>query len=119
QDMGVPLEIEDFEGVRREDVPIGDRIFRMPFFDPQGRMTIMQWNTKSLGVDYRIGPRETKLETYTFNIPYDIAPGELTVTAVMNYRLLVKPVGELLDVPEEEYAIHEINRHSTQITVIP
>jgi len=119
QDMGIPLGKDDFEGVQREDVPNGDRIFRMPFFDPQGRMTIMQWNTKSTGVDYRIGPRETKLETYTFNIPYDIAPGELTVTAVMNYRLLVKPVGELLDVPEEEYAIHEINRHSTEITVIP
>jgi len=119
QDMGVPLEIEDFEGVQREDVPVGDRIFRMPFFDPQGRMTIMQWNTKELGVDYRIGPRETKLETYSFDIPYDIAPGKLKVTAVLNYRLLVKPVGELLEVPPEEYAIHEINRHSTEINVIP
>ena len=119
QDMGVPLGEENFEGVQREDVPVGDRIFRMPYFDPQGRMTIMQWNTESLGTDYRIGPRETKLETFTFEVPYDVAPGELEVTAVLNYRLLVKPVGELLDVPEEEYAIHEINRHSTEITVLP
>jgi nitrate/TMAO reductase-like tetraheme cytochrome c subunit len=119
QDMGVPLGIDDFEGVRREDVPIGDRIFRMPYFDPQGRMTIMQWNTKSLGVDYRIGPRETKMETFTFNLPFEIAPGDVQITAVLNYRLLVKPVGEFLDVPEEEYAVHEINRHSTQITVLP
>ena len=118
QDMAVPLGKENFDGVQREDVPNGDRIFRMPYFDPQGRMTLMQWNTDSLGVDYRIGPRETKLETYTFRVPYDIAPGELTVTAVLNYRLLVKPVGELLDVPEEEYAVNEINRHSTQVTVI-
>lgn len=119
QDMGVPLEIEDFEGVQREDVPIGDRIFRMPFFDPQGRMTIMQWNTKELGVDYRIGPRETKLETYSFDIPYDIAPGKLKIRAVLNYRLLVKPVGEFLEVPPEEYAVHEINRQTTEINVIP
>jgi len=119
QDMGVPLGIEDFEGVRREDVPIGDRIFRMPYFDPQGRMTIMQWNTASLGVDYRIGPRETKMETFTFNLPFEVAPGKLKVTAVLNYRLLVKPVAEFLEVPEEEYAIHEINRHSTEVTVLP
>jgi hypothetical protein len=119
QDMGVPLQKPDFEGVKREDVPIGDRIFRMPYFDPQGRMTLMQWNTASLGVDYRIGPRETKLETFTFNLPYEVAPGKLKVTAVMNYRLLVKPVAVLLNVPEEEYAIHEINRHSTEITVLP
>ena len=119
QDMAVPLGKENFEGVQREDVPEGDRIFRMPYFDPQGRMTIMQWNTASLGVDYRIGPRETKLETYTFNLPFDVAPGKLKVTAIMNYRLLVKPVGEYLEVPEEEYRKQEINRHSTEITVLP
>jgi len=119
QDMSVPLDDPTFKGVRREDVPVGDRIFRMPYFDPQGRMTIMQWNTDSLGVDYRIGPRETKMETYTFNIPYDVAPGKMKVRAVMNYRLLVKPVAELLDVPEEEYAIHKINETETEIQIYP
>jgi hypothetical protein len=119
QDMGVPLGIEDFKGVRREEVPIGDRIFRMPYFDPQGRMTIMQWNTDSLGVDYRIGPRETKTETFTFQLPYKIKPGQVKVTASLYYRLLVKPVGEYLEVPEEEYAALEVNNHSTEITVYP
>lgn len=119
QDMAVPLKKPDFTGVRREEVPVGDRIFRMPYFDPQGRMTIMQWNTASLGVDYRFGPRETKTETYTFRLPYDVAPGRMTVKAVMNYRLLVKPVAELLGVPEEEYAIHRINEQKTEIEVLP
>ncbi|HZH72897.1 MAG TPA: multiheme c-type cytochrome [Mariniphaga sp.] len=119
QDMGVPLGIENFEGVRREEVPIGDRIFRMPFFDPQGRMTIMQWNTAKLGVDYRIGPRETKTETYTFQLPFETEPGKLKVRAAMYYRLLVKPVGEYLEVPEEEYAALEVNSHETEITVYP
>lgn len=119
QDMGVPLGIENFEGVRREDVPIGDRIFRIPYFDPEGRMTIMQWNTASLGVDYRIGPRETKTETYTFELPFEIEPGKLKVKAEMYYRLLVKPVGEYLEVPEEEYQEQLVNNHSTEITVYP
>ncbi|MFP4527467.1 MAG: multiheme c-type cytochrome [Candidatus Kapaibacterium sp.] len=117
QDMGVPLEIDNFEGVRREEVPVGDRIFRMPYFDPEGRMTIMQWNTKSLGVDYRIGPRETVLEHYTFKIPYEVPPGKLTVTASMYYRKLVKPVAEYLEVPAEEYEAIKVNEHSTEITV--
>ena len=119
QDMGVPLGRENFKGVRREDVPLGDRIFRMPYFDPQGRMTIMQWNTDSLGVDYRFGPRETKMETFTWNVPFGIEPGEVEITAVLNYRLLVKSVAELLKVPEEEYAIHEINRQTASLTVYP
>lgn len=119
QDMGIPLDKPDFKGVQRDGIPVGDRIFRMPYFDPQGRMTMQQWNTASLGVDYRFGPRETKLETYTFTLPYEVAPGELTVTAKLNYQLLVKPVGEFLGVPEEETAAFVVNEQSTTLTVLP
>ncbi len=119
QDMGIAKNMPDFAGVQRDGVPLGDRIFRMPYFDPQGRMTIQQWNTASLGVDYRIGPRETKIEHFTFELPYDIEPGTLTVTATLNYQLLVKPVAEFLNVPEEESAIVEVNYHSTSIEVLP
>lgn len=119
QDMGIALNKPDFEGVQRDGVPIGDRIFRMPYFDPQGRMTIQQWNTKSLGVDYRIGPRETKLETFTFDIPDEAEPGPMTVTATLNYQLLVKPVADFLGVPEEESAIKEVNNHQTTIEILP
>lgn len=119
QDMGVPLDQPDFKGVQRDGIPVGDRIFRMPYFDPQGRMTMMQWNTKSLGVDYRIGPRETKVETYTFEVPVDAAPGPLKVNAALNYRLLVKPVGDFLGVPEEETKVTVINTGSTQLEILP
>jgi hypothetical protein len=82
-------------------------------------MTIMQWNTAKLGVDYRIGPRETKVEKFTFKLPYDIAPGEMKVTAVMNYQLLVKPVADLLKVPEDESEIKIVNEHSTSVNILP
>jgi len=117
QDMGIALGQPDFPGVRREDVPVGDRIFRMPYFDSQGRMTIQQWNTASLGVDYRVPPRGTKVETYTFDLPFEIEPGEVTVTATVNYRRLVKPVAEFLEVPEDEYRTIKLNEHSTAFTV--
>jgi hypothetical protein len=118
QDMGIALNDPGFKGVNRDGIPIGDRIFRMPYFDPQGRMTIQQWNTKSLGVDYRIGPRETKLETCTFNIPFEAAPGPMKVTAVLNYQKLVGPVAEFLGVPEEAEII-KVNDHSTFVTILP
>ncbi|MEX0986855.1 MAG: multiheme c-type cytochrome [Bacteroidales bacterium] len=119
QDMGVPLGIDDFEGVQRDGIPHGNRIFRMPYFDPEGRMTIMQWNTASLGTDYRIGPRETKIETYTFNLPWETAPGEMKVKAVLNYQLLVKPVADFLNVPEEESEIMVVNEHVTSLNILP
>lgn len=119
QDMGIALNEPDFKGVQRDGIPVGDRIFRKPYFDPQGRMTIQQWNTKSQGVDYRIGPRETKLENFTFNLPADIAPGQLKVTAVLNYQKLVKPVADYLGVPKEESEIIEVNEHTTYVTVLP
>ncbi len=119
QDMGIALDDPDFDGVQRDGIPVGDRIFRMPYFDPQGRMTIQQWNTASLGVDYRFGPRETKIETFTWNVPFEAAPGELTVTAVLNYQKLVRPVAEFLEVPEEEAEIVMVNDYSTIVNVIP
>lgn len=119
QDMGIALDQPDFPGIERDAVPVGDRIFRMPYFDPQGRMTIQQWNTASLGVDYRLGPRETKIETYTFNLPDVMTAGPLTVTATLNYRRLIKSVADFLRVPEEEAEIIVVNTHSTTITILP
>jgi hypothetical protein len=91
----------------------------MAYFDPQGRMTIQQWNTASIGTDYRIGPRETKLETFTFNLPNNVAPGKMKVTATLYYQRLVSSVAKFLNVPEDEYEIIKVNDHSTYVTVLP
>jgi len=119
QDMGVPLGIPDFKGVQRDGIPAGNRIFRMPYFDPEGRMTIMQWNTAKQGVDYRIGPRETKVEKFTFKLPFDVSPGEMNVKAVLNYQLLVKPVADYLKVPSDESEIKQVNEHFTTVKILP
>lgn len=118
QDMGVALGIENFPGVQRDGIPLGDRIFRMAYLDPQGRMTIQQWNTKSLGPDYRLAPREAKVETCTFHLPENIAPGPVRVSAVLNYQKLVKPVADYLGVPSEESEIIKVNEHSTVFTIL-
>jgi hypothetical protein len=70
-------------------------------------------------VDYRLGPRETKTETFTFQLPFDAAPGELNVTARLNYQLLVKPVADFLKVPEEESDLLLVNSHETFVTILP
>ena len=117
QDMGIPKNISDFKGVQRDGVPIGDRIFRMPYFDPQGQMTIMQWNTAKLGVDYRIGPRETKIETYTWELPDNIPAGKVTFKAELFYQRLVKPVAEFLGVPEDETEPILVNEATTWVEI--
>jgi hypothetical protein len=81
-------------------------------------MTIMQWNTAKLGVDYRLGPRETKVEKFTFRLPFDAAPGEMKVTAKLNYQLLVKSVADFLKVPAEESEITIVNEHSTSLIIL-
>ena len=118
QDMGFMMDLPDFKGVARDgDAAIGDRIFRMPYFDPQGRMTIAQWNTASLGTDYRIGPRETKIEKYTWEIPEDIAEGKVTVHATLYYTRLVRSVGEFLKVPADELEPIIVNEAETSFEV--
>lgn len=119
QDMGEAMGDPGFEGVPRDATPYeGDRIFCLPYFDEQGRRTIQQWNTASLGVDYRIGPRQTRIETYTWTLPDEIPEGELRFEATLNYRRLVASVAEFLEVPAEESEAFVMNRGSTSLEVV-
>ena len=119
QDMGIPLNIPNFPGIERDGVPAGDRIFRLPYLDAQGRMTIQQWNTASQSTDYRIGPRETRLETFTWTVPATVAQGLLSVRAVINYQMLPTPVAEFLGVPIDEAEVIQVGAHATALTVLP
>jgi hypothetical protein len=119
QDMGDMMTGQaDFPGVKRDDLEEGHRVFRMPYFDPKGRMTIGQWNTASFGVDYRIGPRETKIEKYTWVLPQTLPEGTLRIEARLNYRLLVKSVAEYLKVPAEESATKEMNSAEAEVKIV-
>ncbi len=118
QAMGEIMGIKGFKGVKRDgDVPAGARIFRRPFFDPKGRMTICQWYTKeNTLVDYRIGPRETKVETYTFRVPKD-AKGPITIQAKLYYSLVPSSVGKFLKLPESEYRPVLVNEATYTLSV--
>ena len=64
------------------------------------------------------GPRETKLETYTWTVPDNAAPGPLKVRAILNYQKLPMPIVEFLGVPKEEAEVIEVNSHETTVTVL-
>jgi streptogramin lyase len=98
-------------------VPDGDRIFRLPYFDEQGRMTIAQWNTAKLGVDYRLAPLQAVTETFSWSPP-DLPPGPVVVTATIWYSRLVSSVAEFLKVPREEWEPVLVARHETTFTVV-
>lgn len=117
QDIGDIKGLANFPGLLRDGsyphLAPGDRIFRLPFFDPKGRQTIAQWNTASLGTDYRIPPLSAINETFTFKLPQDIPPGPVKVRAAVYYSRLVSSVGQFLEVPPEEYQETFINSHET------
>jgi hypothetical protein len=119
QDIGEIRGIEGFEGLLRDaGVPEGDRIFRMPYLDPQGRMTVAQWHTASFGPDYRLPPLKTVTETFTWSLPESLPEGAVRIRASVWYNLLVPSVAEFLDVPEEESEPFEMARHETTFTVV-
>jgi len=113
--MGVP----GYKGIARDGrVPDGSRIFRRPYFDPQGRMTVCQWFTKTnTGVDYRIGPQQTRQETYTWSVPDTLAPGTATITATLYYSLVPASVGEFMKLPGYAYEPRTVNRASLELEV--
>lgn len=119
QDIGDIKGLADFPGLKRDgEVPAGDRIFRLPYLDPQGRMTIAQWNTASFGPDYRLAPLAAVNETFTWKLPQDAAPGPMTVTAEVWYSRLVSSVAEYMNVPREESEPVKINTHVTTFEVL-
>jgi hypothetical protein len=118
QDIGEIKGLEGFKGLKRDgDVPAGDRIFRLPYLDPQGRMTVAQWNTAGFGPDYRLAPLAAKNETYTWKLPDGLATGEVTVTATVWYSRLVSSVAEFLKVPKAEVEPVSMAAHSTRFRV--
>jgi len=118
QDIGDIQEIEGFKGLPRDgDVPAGDRIFRLPYLDDKGRMTVAQWNTAGFGTDYRLAPLEAKNETFTWTLPADLRPGPVTVTATVWYSKIVSSVADFLGVPGEEAAPVKMSEHSTTVEI--
>jgi hypothetical protein len=119
QAMGEIMEVEGYKGISRDgNVPDGARIYRRPFFDPKGRMTICQWYTaKNTDVDYRIGPRETKVETYTWTVPEDFSAQSVTITATLYYSLVPSSVGELMALPAYAYEARFVNSTSMVLDV--
>jgi len=117
QDLGEIQGIKDFKGLERDgQVPAGDRIFRLPYLDPKGRMTVAQWNTASFGPDYRLAPLEAKNETYTWILPRGVN-GPVTVTATVYYSRLVSSVADHLDIPKEEWAAVEVSSNSVTLNI--
>jgi hypothetical protein len=119
QAIGEIMEIKDFKGLKRDgDIPDGSRIFRHPFFDPKGRMTICQWYTKdNTLVDYRIKPRETKTEDYSWTLPQDIPKGTLTINARLYYSQIPSSVGKFFGLPESEYKPMLVNSATLDIEI--
>ncbi len=119
QDIGDVLNLKDFKGLPRDGfVPAGDRIFRLPYLDPKGRMTIMQWNTASFGPDYRLEPLKAVTETFTFKIPAEATPGIITITAEVWYSRLISSVAEFLNIDKEEYEPVLISTHKTTLKIL-
>ncbi len=117
QAIGEIMDIKGFKGLKRDgDIPDGDRIFRKPFFDPKGRMTVCQWYTKNNTlVDYRIRPRETKIEHYTWKLPENLPKGRLTIKANLFYAEVPSSIGEFFKLPKTEYGPILVN--SARLTV--
>lgn len=119
QDIGEIKGIAEFPGLKRDgNVPDGDRIFRLPYLDPKGRMTIAQWNTASFGTDYRLAPLQAVNETFTWKLPQNFPAGEVKVTARVFYSRLVSSVAEYMKVPADEWATVSVNAHATTFTVL-
>lgn len=118
-DIGPIMGLDNFEGLSRDgNVPDGARIFRRPFLNPDGEMTVCQWYTASnTAVDYRFAPRETKQESYTWQLPQNVASGEVKIDFNMYFSTVPSSVGDFFELPEHDYAPKIVGSDSITINV--
>ncbi|MBN1368626.1 MAG: hypothetical protein JW954_00130 [Dehalococcoidaceae bacterium] len=119
-DLGEIMEIAGFEGLSRDgDIPDGARIFRRPFFNPQGDMTICQWYTAENSlVNYRLAPGKPVTETYFYRVPDGLSYGTITVEADLYYALVPSSIGDFFGLPESEFKPLLIDHQSLTLSIV-
>ncbi len=120
RDIGEIMGIEGFEGLSRDgDIPDGARIFRRPFFNPQGEMTICQWYTSdNTLVDYRFAPGETRQEMYTTRTPDGLSHGRVTFDVTLYYSPVPSSIGEFFELPAEDYMPRVVASESVTLDIV-
>ena len=99
KDLGDMIGIKDFQGIARDSLPEGDRLFRKVFLNPHGEETIAQWYAANTDVfDNRLSPLTAHVENYEWKVPDDIAKGKLIIIADLNYRRLPQSVANLVEI---------------------
>jgi len=119
-DLGEIMEIDGFEGLPRDgDIPDGARIFRRPFFNPDGEMTVCQWYTAENNVvDYRLAPSEPVTETYFYRVPDGLSYGSISIEADLYYSLIPTSLGEFFGLPGTEYDRVLIDHQSLTLNIV-
>ena len=118
QDLGEMMGIEGFEGIPRDALPEGDRLYRKVFLNPDGEETIAQWFAQRTDVfDNRLDPLKARTEIYEWNVPEKAPEGELRIEATLNYRRLPQSVADLVEIGT--VPVIEIGRARATVRVKP
>ena len=89
-----------FDGFSRDALPEGDRFYHVFFEDPDGYLTLSQYYASTIVFDNRLKPKETRVETYQWEIPTDTAKGEIFIDAELNYRYMPQSFADYLEIGE-------------------
>jgi hypothetical protein len=99
KDLGEMMGIDGFDGIPRDALPEGDRLYRKVFLNPDGEETIAQWFAKRTDVfDNRLEPLKARTEGYEWSVPEKTAEGVLNVEATLSYRRLPQSVADLVEI---------------------
>ena len=77
------------------NVDSGAVMYHTVLADAEGNPTLKVWKVESTISDNRISPKETRIETYHFNIPND-AKSPILIQAKLNYRSASQELLDLL-----------------------
>ena len=85
------------EPISRDSLPAGDRIYQSVFLDSDGKATFGQWYAVK-DVENRLVPDETRVETYSWTVPEDLAGKKVYLKARLWFRRMADSHADFLGI---------------------
>ena len=105
------------EPISRDSLPEGDRLYHSAFLDAKGNVTFGQWYAVQ-DVENRLVPGETRVETYSWTVPQDLAGKRVFLKARLWFRRMTDSHADYLGIDRRPHILVSEDEKPVKIKIM-